>query len=253
MARQLQTLEQGNIYFFYRPKVEEDEPGSVSDVQRFYMVLSPRDKDRYRLAIVGRKRLPDPDESGQQRYWCFVQKVSNRPDTIKQELQEATYSTKTRGLRRLPAARPAGEGVYRILRHDDHTHLVYALELPKQPAEVQDAFAIENEASYIISVKNPAKVAPSDAGLPQEGKADYPERLQEIFHERRFADLDPPDFLDYPGAEFVVVAASQDVDEELGARLHPQSETGSGADIFQDLRLDKSAHPVKPLFEGRWE
>jgi len=252
MAPPLQTLEQGNIYFFYRPKIEQDEPESVSDVQRLYMVLSPNDKSRYRLAIVGRKHLPDLSESAQ-RFWCFVQKVFDRPDSLRKELEETTYTTKTRGQRKLPAARPAGEGLYRILRHENHTHLVYALELPRQPGEVQEAFGIEPEASFIVSVKNPAKGTPTNVGLSGEEKAAYPKHLQEVFRDRRFANLDPPDFLDYPGTEFLVVAAAEDVRAELGIDLHPEEETESQANIFQDLRLDKSAHPVKPLFQGSWQ
>lgn len=252
MAQQLLTLEQGNIYFFYRPKIEQEAPESVADVQKLYMVLSPNDKSRYRLTIIGRKHLPDVSESAQ-RFWCFVQKVFDRPDSLRKELEETTYTTKTRGTRTLPAARPAGEGVYRILRHDNHTHLVYALELPRQPGDVQEAFGIAQEASFIVSVKNPDKASPTHVGLQGEEKAAYPKRLQEAFQERRFADLDPPEFLDYPGTEFLVVAAAEDVGAELGIDLHPQEETESQADIFQDLRLDKSAHPVKPLFQGAWQ
>jgi len=253
MSDDVETLERGNLYFFYRPKLEQDDPGSRADVQRLYLVLSPDRRDRYRLAVIGRKRLPDPGRSGRARFWCFVQKVTNRADTIERELQETSYSTKTRGARRAPAARPAGEGVYRILRHGNHTHLVYALELPKHPEEVQEAFEIEEEASYIISIKNPQKGSPASAGLSEEQKAEYPKGLQEVFRDRRFADADPTDLLDYPGTEFLLVAASEDPGEELGIRLDADAERESTADIFKDLRLDKDAHPLKPLFEGHWD
>ena len=34
---------------------------------------------------------------------------------------------------RNPPARPAAEGIYAIVRHGDHTHLAYVIELPQRP------------------------------------------------------------------------------------------------------------------------
>jgi predicted RND superfamily exporter protein len=55
-----QIVEQGDIFFFYRPKVGAEEVSSTEDVQRFYMVTAHEEKDRkYRLFILGRKKLPE--------------------------------------------------------------------------------------------------------------------------------------------------------------------------------------------------
>ncbi|MFL6492171.1 MAG: hypothetical protein ACJ70O_03625 [Nitrososphaera sp.] len=55
-----QIVEQGDIFFFYRPKVGAEEVSSTEDVQRFYMVTALEEKDRkYRLFILGRKKLPE--------------------------------------------------------------------------------------------------------------------------------------------------------------------------------------------------
>ena len=55
-----QIVEQGDIFFFYRPKVRAEEVSSTEDVQRFYMVTALEEKDRkYRLFILGRKKLPE--------------------------------------------------------------------------------------------------------------------------------------------------------------------------------------------------
>jgi len=67
----------------------------------------------------------------------------------------AEYDTETRGKRRIKFATPAGEGKYSIVKHDNHTELAYILELPEVPGPTQREFEIKNEASYIISVKNP--------------------------------------------------------------------------------------------------
>lgn len=38
-------------------------------------------------------------------------------------------------------------------------HLSYELELPESPGEVQDALKIRRKASYVLSVKYPARGA----------------------------------------------------------------------------------------------
>lgn len=249
---QTETLEKGNVYFLFRPRVDNDDPRGMQDVQRLYMVLRPVQKDRYRLTVVGAKQMPDPGRKGGRRNWGFVDMVRKRPDSIARALEGGSYRTKTRGEQEQPAARPLGEGVYRILRHGDHTHLVYALELPQKRGEPQEEARIEPEASYIISIKNPQKGSPVNAGLSEERQASYPKRLQQVFEDRRFVDADPTDFLDHEGAEFVLISASEDVSQELGIRLHPQNESEASADMFKDLHLDRAANPAEPLFKGEW-
>ena len=77
--KDVQILEQGNIYFFYRPKVDEPSVEGLEDVERFYMVLEPKQKDEhlYRLIIIGHKKMPEiKPHGGGNRYWGFVDKVS---------------------------------------------------------------------------------------------------------------------------------------------------------------------------------
>ena len=242
-------LERGNIYFLYRPKVQQ-EARKKSDVERFYMVLSPDGKKIYREIIMGQKELPKVEE-GRERNWGFVKTVVSDAKELQGEFAEVEYSTKTRGDRKLAAARPAGEGIYAIVRHDGHTHLVYSLELPENPREVQREFQIEDEASYIISIKNPKKPSPPKVGLRGDQKAEYPQELQELFHDRSFADADPPELLDYEGAEIMLIGAGEDPLNELGIKLHAEHETETSADIFRDLKLNRQKHPLKPLFEGK--
>lgn len=247
----VQTLEKGDIYFFYRPRVEEKSPESLSDVQRFYVVLSPGDK--YRLLVIGHKKLPKPEAGGRRKFWGFADMVRKDPKAITEELSPAEYGTKTRGERHLPGARPAGEGVYQILRHGDHTHLVFELELPEEPGPVQEELQLEEEASYIISVKNPEAGGQRAPGLSDEKKAKFPKKLRDIFRGRRFADVDPPEFLDHEGAEFVLVSASGDIDKELGIELDTEKETLDSAELFKDLKMDKGKKPVEPLLTGEWK
>lgn len=247
-------LEQGNIYFVYRPKVkgagEADSVSGLDDVQRAYIVLSPHGKNQVRLLAIGQKQLPDI--SGGEKNWGFVDKVEESAQKIEEALQRDSYQTKTRGERIRPAARPAGEGVYALVRHGNHTHLAYALELPAETGAVQRALHIEEEGSYVLSVKNPEQPSTRQTGLKDERKATFPKHLQARFHHRRFIPADPPEFLNYEGAELLFIGAAEDVPKELGISLEPQREKESTAEIFRELKMVKSRHPVKPLLEGQW-
>ena len=56
-------LEQGDIFFFYRPKVRSENVESIEDVRRFFVVLAPESKNLYRLLVIGKKSLPEIRES----------------------------------------------------------------------------------------------------------------------------------------------------------------------------------------------
>jgi hypothetical protein len=251
-ASPVEVLEPGHVYFFYRPKVEKEAGRSRDDVQRMYLLLHPRGKRVYRLLIVGEKRLPAVRRDADRKSWAFVQKVGRRPEDVEDELDPETYTTKTRGERHVPAARTCGEGVYVIVRHGEHTHFAYVLELPRHPGKVQLALNIGEEGSYVVSVKNPDVPSPPGVGLGRTRRAEYPEKLRERFGNRRFINLDPPDFLDYEGTEILLIGASQDVRAELGLDLDPEHETAAAAAVFDDLKLEKSLHPVTPLLQGKW-
>lgn len=249
-----QTLERGNIYFFARPRVNESDPESASDIQRFYMVLRPEQRKSYRFAIVGRKGMPKPSETGKDKYWGFVQKVRSSEKGIQKELEGKKYGTKTRGTQEREAARPVGEGVYRLVRHDGHTHLAYALELPRKGkrSKPQKEFNIADEASYVISVKNPEKPSPPSAGLGDHKDPKYSKPMMDKFRGRRFVEVDPPKYLDRQGTEFMIISAAKNVKDDLGIAMEPKKESEQSADIFRDLKADRSEIPVEPLFEGKW-
>ena len=53
-------------------------------------------------------------------------------EKVEDALDRQQYETKTRGERVRPEARRAGEGVYVLARHGDHTHLAYDVLLTKK-------------------------------------------------------------------------------------------------------------------------
>jgi hypothetical protein len=69
-TRQISDVERGDIFFLFRPRVDEEEPEGMADVQRFFIVLRPEGGKKLRLLLVGRKRLPDIEEHERNRGVC---------------------------------------------------------------------------------------------------------------------------------------------------------------------------------------
>ncbi len=46
--------------------------------------------------------------------------------------------------------------------------------------------------------------------------AKFPEELQKKFEDKKWTTLTPPTFLDYPGAEILIMSASDDLKDEFG-------------------------------------
>jgi hypothetical protein len=239
-------VEQGDIFFAYRPRVEEAEVEGLRGVQRFFMVLKPRGRDLFRLAVLGRKHLPAADEH--ERIWGFVDEVEKSGGAIKAEFEGYRYRTSTRGKRSVAAARPAGEGVYALIQRGRNLHLIYKLELPRQPGEVQEEFNIAPQGAYILSIKNPNKPGPAGGGLASGEEAHYPKSLQREFADRRFATADPR-LLDYEGAEFVLIGARTDPEQayDIGIETEPGT-----VDIFRQLKMSRGEYRLEPLLKGEW-
>jgi hypothetical protein len=236
------------LFFFYRPDVDETSPSGLLDVRRFHIVLRPEGKGTLRLITIGRKKLPGAAEGGQS-HWGFVDRVFQDPEQLRTALSEATYETETLGERRLPEARPAGEGVYALVRQGRSTILAYALELPEQPGEVQEAFRITPEGRFVLAIKNPDAGSPAGVGL-DDRRADFPEELKERFGDRRWVAADPPEFLDCEGAELILIGGRAQGAMDLGIDLEPQPEDEKSSELFKDLHLERSEQTIKPLFEG---
>lgn len=245
----MDLVEAGDIAFFYRPKVEQESPEGLDDVQQFLLTLSPEHRRHHRLVVVGRKRLPDVGDHEQ--LWAYVELVTGKVTDLRGALAAEDYETKTRGTRHQPAARPAGEGVYALLRGEAEACLAYQLELPGDPGPVQRELNIAPQARFVLSVKNPDTGSAGGIGLSERQQADYPPALQKRFGERRWIPADP-DLLDVEGAELLMVGAAEDAGEAAAA-LDPQHETAKTADVFTRLRLNRKDNPAAPLLEGRWD
>lgn len=244
----IDTLETGHIHFLYRPVVEEEDPEGLVDVQQFEVVLHPQDREHFRRLIIGRKRLPEVDET--EALWGFVDLVTGDADELRDAVAAEEYETATRGRRHQPAARPAGEGSYAIVRRGRDTYLAYELALPDEPGEVQDALRVEHDARLVLSVKNPEVGSPPEAGLPERSQVELPEDLRERFDGRRWIAADPVRFLDHEGIELLLIGAEHDPELE-GER--PPLDDVDEQELADLLEVQERDHPVEPLLEGTWE
>jgi hypothetical protein len=258
----IEILEYGDIYFFYRPKKNSEEVKGIEDIRRFFMVTAPeetgekkmgRKKEMYRLIVIGKKSLPEirkTEARGSERYWGRVGGIFEDPKELTKELFSDEF-------RKGDTARPVGEGKYAIVKYQNHTELAYILEMPKEPGEAQKELGIEKEASYVISVINPKKPAPQ--GYPSTDQpASYPEHiLNEFEGAENFVSLARNlKYIDYQNSQIMLIGAREGRDaikNEIGIDINDEQETQQSADIFTKLKVRKDQIPIKPLTEGKLE
>ncbi|MEA2747028.1 MAG: hypothetical protein QOI41_1171 [Myxococcales bacterium] len=217
----MRGLERGRIAFVVRPRVER-APG----LQRFMFLLSPDRGDVHRRIVVGKKRMPEPGAN--EREWAYVDKLGASRAELLADLGPSTYTTKTRGVRHQPGACIIGTGHYAILEHAEHAHLTYALDPGSERDQLHDAVNVAREGSVIAAVFNPVAKWSRQATLDYGGDPDdpspftepslFPEELQARFGDLRFLPLDPI-FLDYEGAELVLIGAEDEVRPELAVAV----------------------------------
>ncbi|XP_048228934.1 uncharacterized protein LOC8259943 isoform X3 [Ricinus communis] len=207
---------------------------------------------------MGRKSLPDPSKKSQP-YWGFVDLVTTNIDDVKNALGGEEYDTSTRGHRHKYPARALGEGIYRILRHNPfkrmHTHLVYKLEFPPEDEgnEPQQSLNIDRQASFVIQIKNPEQHQSSRfRGLQNKRKAVFPAHLEGQFGQKGYCPADPPDFLNYEGCEFLLISASDDIEDELGLELKTECEAAADSPCSDLVETFGESVATSALFRGSW-
>lgn len=236
------VLERGDIFFFYRPKILQPQVRGLEDIAEFRILLHPLNRNLYRDLSASLKEVLEYAGQPMER-WLTVHKV----DSVLKEIMDAF-----RGRPPLQPAVPCGEGVYALVRHREHTHLAYALELPGEPGEAQKALGIEKEGNPILSVRNPLERRDDPAISPQLELPSYPPELASLLGDRRFYPADPATFLDYEGTELLWINLGNHKAREMGLELYPEKENEQTAEIFSILKLRKEENPVEPLFSGRW-
>ncbi|WP_010299694.1 hypothetical protein [Candidatus Odyssella thessalonicensis] len=205
---ELSVLQKGNIYFFYRPKVQHLFAHTIDEVQGLLLVFKPVDLNKYIIVRVGKKKLPEDSP-----YFAFVEKVCSSLEDLKEAFKEEHYETSTQENKDVGAAQCVGEGKYLFLDHEQHTHLCFQLTNMAAASDLPKEFHLTPSGDYLISVKNPQKS--STAGLPSQEKATYPLGLQNNFGDYRFIPLNSPEYLNYEGAEFLIIGKNtSDIESE---------------------------------------
>lgn len=236
-------IETGEIFFFYRGKLEVDKPAGVDDLQRLFLILVPDGGGRARLLIVGRKQLPEirrGESHATERDWLLNYLVADT-GRIGRAMRPVSYETARQGEQLGPEAIPAGEGRYAIVHQRDATQLAYRLTSPERPGEVQESLGIRPEASYVIAVRNPRVTV---EGFPEE-TPEYPKALADKFADERWIDISDPRLLDYENAQLVLIGALdtlEPLDVDLSGEAH----------LFETLGLDGREWPTDSLREGRF-
>ncbi|KAK1315597.1 hypothetical protein QJS10_CPA05g02463 [Acorus calamus] len=113
--------------------------------------------------------------------------------------------------------------------------------------EPQESLNVEREGSFLIQIKNPDQASARFAGLQSKRKALYPAHLQGEFGQLRFHPADPPDFLNYEGCEFLLISASDDIDEELGLEVKTE-----GAECSDLIEMFGETASSRSLLGGTW-
>lgn len=149
------VLEQGDIQFFFRPGVQPalgNEKEVALSVQQLFLVLSPAGLGTHRRIRIGKKRMP---ERRRERFWARVERVGSLQRVLGDQLEDEQYSTKTRGERFQPGARPVAQGSYELVRHDDHVHLRYRVE-PFGFFDAPDELHVPEEGDHLVLFKAPS-------------------------------------------------------------------------------------------------
>ncbi|KAJ5124295.1 uncharacterized protein N7515_008120 [Penicillium bovifimosum] len=267
-------LEKGFIYFFFRPRVNIEDPQSIGEVARSFFVLRPTplgaefdenqgsvDKDAScRLMMLPKKKFPT---SAKERDMGFVEKAGKSMKELHENfIAGTTYQTSTRGERHTEDAKPYAEGVYAITSTPRASHLAYILTIPAELGEVQQDFGLQQRGSWIIQSKNPKFPGPPMGQLPKT--PEYPDSVLEKFGDLRWVPLQP-EFMNYPNAQFLMIGEAQNElgkaasseggkqphEEEPGQELEKLEDENehrvdalSGDDtVFQDLGYDAKNYP----------
>lgn len=179
-------LEKGIIYFFYRPRVNVEDPHGVNEVARSFLVLRPtpigatfdqkqgslEPGSKCRLMMLPKKKFPT---SSKERDMSFVEKSGQSMKELQENfISRSKYETSTRGERTVEEARPYAEGVYAITSTKRASHLAYILAIPEEVGPLQDGFGLRQRGSWIVQSKSPKYPGPSYAQIPKD--PEYPEQ-----------------------------------------------------------------------------
>jgi hypothetical protein len=241
-AQPSNILEKGIIYFFTRGRVGTDNPDSVQDLQRSFMVMHPlpagakitdgtvQEMNNLRLLALPKKVWP---KGPNDKFMSFVEKAGTSMAELKDDFFKGSeYSTKTTGTNHTPNVSLVGEGVYAFTNTGGGrgaAHLVYMLTVPSSLGEVQQDIGLKEKGSFVISLKNPEAPGPANAQLPQ--KPDWPKEFIEEFGGRGWMPAEPK-HLDYANAQILMIGEDFESSDNLEAK--PKDEKDESKEVPEE-------------------
>jgi hypothetical protein len=241
-AQPSNILEKGIIYFFTRGRVGTDNPDSVQDLQRSFMVMRPlpsgakltdgavQEMQNLRLLALPKKVWP---KSGADKFMSFVEKAGTTMAELKDSFFAGSeYSTKTTGTNHTPNVTLVGEGVYAFTNTGGGrgaAHLAYMLTVPSELGEVQQDIGLKEKGSFVISLKNPEAPGPANASLPQ--KPEWPAEFIEEFGGRGWMPAEPK-HLDYAHAQILMIG--EDFEKSDNLEANPKDEKDDAKEVPEE-------------------
>ncbi|KAJ6787349.1 hypothetical protein PWT90_06349 [Aphanocladium album] len=207
-----QVVETGIFNYFVRGKVEIEEPKTLDEIARGYLILRPlpegadltkrplSDELAARLIALPKKQLPRHTKD---RFMAFVDESNMTYEKLSEGfLGPREYATKTAGTRHVPGVTPVGEGVYAIITTENESHLAYITTLPEKIGSFQHDLGFYDRGSFIVSSKNPKFAGPAYARLPTP--PEYPKRIMEDFGGYRWIAT-KPEHLNYKNTQLLLI------------------------------------------------
>ncbi|KAM3497763.1 hypothetical protein MY10362_008893 [Beauveria mimosiformis] len=263
-----EVVETGILNYFIRGRVEIDEPKTLDEIARGYLVMRPLPDDidlsqrplpmslTSRLLALPKKQLP---QSTSDRFMAFVDETGmSYSDLTEGFLAPREYATKTKGMRHVPSATPVGEGVYAILRAQNETHFAYIATLPQEKQDFQRELGFRDRGSFIVSSKNPNFSGPAYARLPSP--PEYPKYILEEFGSYRWIPT-KPEHLNYKNTQLLLIGQGERPqlttgdDEEGQAKVEDELEVLMEEDLkgMQHLSSNESEAIFADLYaKSKW-
>lgn len=245
-----EVIERGDIFFFYRPRAFVEHVRGLSDVQRLYIILSPK-CGPHRLIALGQPQLPEksPDDAA----WGIVMQVAENQEVVRNALEAGTAAGKLSGHGGVEAgpARPAGEGRYEISTKNGESTLAYALELPEALGPVQAQLRIQRKGGFRVESKTPLLAYPPGFLDPQERRP-FPVDALEKLGEPNWHKMSKPDLLNHRGIPILFHSVEEQPLEEITRRVDPEKTTWEDADLFRELGETRRHGDTRPLVSGEW-
>lgn len=254
MDTDLKILETGDIYFYVRPFINREVVKDQSDAEQFFFILKDRERPHYRVLTIPSEHMPSSTDKEERSLATYVERVSSDFGPIELVINGEHFTPKDAKPHLLAQAKQLADGKYCLLFHNEVIHFAYLLEHPLHYKEFQFAFDLANYNHYLLAIENPLSPRLRTTIVPSK-KAHFPKPLQALFGNIPLMPMSELTFLNYEGAELLLIEEKAIPDEKvlkhLPFRLKEHFATFPRQKVHRVLEQEKSLSPPTPLVEER--